>query len=81
MILHLCNIYENRIYMLFRKMELGSLFLVCFCLVLVCGMPVLKILSLIRVDVIRNVYCNVSRNTFYLLYSKVFFAQIFAVPL
>lgn len=65
-----------------------SLFLVCFCLVLVCGMSVLfrigmsvlKILCLEVVDVIHNVYCNVSRNIFYLLYSKVFFAQIFAVP-
>lgn len=60
--------------------EKWSLFLIYFCSVLVCGMSVLKILCLIMVDVIQNVYCNVSRNTFYLLYSKVFFAQIFKVP-
>lgn len=54
-------------------------FLVCFCLVVACGMSVLKILCLIMVDAIHNMYCNVSRNTFYLLYFKVFFAQIFTV--
>lgn len=32
------------------------------------------------IDIIHNVYCNVSRNTFYLLNSKVFFAQIFTAP-
>lgn len=54
-----CNTCENKRYIVPRKMNL------VFCLLLFSiGMSVLKILCLTIVDIMYNVYCNISRIMF-----------------